>query len=77
MELEPSNMIAKFQELLIGRLIAKYRPPMPIVAIVIPHLRANSLKWSFTGSSQVDFLLETNNHCYYMKTPSGISWKFI
>ncbi|XP_031378085.1 pyruvate kinase 2, cytosolic-like isoform X2 [Punica granatum] len=33
------------------------RPPVPIVAIVIPHLRANSLKWTFTGSSQARQLL--------------------
>ncbi|KAK4749864.1 hypothetical protein SAY87_027313 [Trapa incisa] len=40
-----------------ARLIAKYRPPMPIVAIVVPRLRSNSLRWTFTGSSQARQLL--------------------
>ncbi|KAK1288071.1 hypothetical protein QJS10_CPB19g00046 [Acorus calamus] len=36
-----------------SRLIAKYRPPMPVFAVVVPRLKTNSLKWSFTGTSQV------------------------
>ncbi|CAA6660329.1 unnamed protein product [Spirodela intermedia] len=35
-----------------GRLIAKYRPPMPVLAVVVPRLRSNSLKWSFSGALQ-------------------------
>ncbi|KAK1311139.1 hypothetical protein QJS10_CPA08g01274 [Acorus calamus] len=31
-----------------SRLIAKYRPPMPVFAVVVPRLKTNSLKWSFT-----------------------------
>ncbi|KAF5938115.1 hypothetical protein HYC85_025621 [Camellia sinensis] len=35
-----------------ARLIAKYRPLVPVFAVVIPRLKTNSLKWTFTGSSQ-------------------------
>ncbi|PON34382.1 Pyruvate kinase [Trema orientale] len=34
------------------RLIAKYRPTMPVLAVVIPRLRTNSLRWTFTSSSK-------------------------
>ncbi|KAF2308203.1 hypothetical protein GH714_036763 [Hevea brasiliensis] len=40
-----------------ARLIAKYRPPVPVFAVVIPRLRSNSLKWTFTGSAQARHLL--------------------
>ncbi|KAL6987262.1 pyruvate kinase [Sarracenia purpurea var. burkii] len=40
-----------------ARLIAKYRPSVPVFAIVIPRLTTNSLKWTFTGSSQARQLL--------------------
>ncbi|KAI4319629.1 hypothetical protein MLD38_033208 [Melastoma candidum] len=40
-----------------ARLIAKYRPPMPVVALVIPRLQANSIRWTFTGSQQARQLL--------------------
>ncbi|CAM8931791.1 unnamed protein product [Rhodiola kirilowii] len=33
-----------------ARLIAKYRPTMPVLSVVIPRLRSNQLKWSFTGA---------------------------
>lgn len=35
------------------RLIAKYRPTMPVVSVVIPRLRTNQLKWSFSGAFEV------------------------
>lgn len=35
-----------------ARLIAKYRPTMPVLAVVIPRLTTNWLKWSFTGAFQ-------------------------
>eukprot|EP00252_Welwitschia_mirabilis_P010002 TRINITY_DN2301_c0_g1_i1.p1 TRINITY_DN2301_c0_g1~~TRINITY_DN2301_c0_g1_i1.p1 ORF type:complete len:528 (+),score=104.18 TRINITY_DN2301_c0_g1_i1:113-1696(+) len=35
-----------------ARLIAKYRPTMPVLAVVIPRLTTNSLKWHFTGAFQ-------------------------
>ncbi|OAY40245.1 pyruvate kinase 1, cytosolic isoform X1 [Manihot esculenta] len=40
-----------------ARLIAKYRPPVPVFAVVIPRLRSNSLKWTCTGSAQARQLL--------------------
>ncbi|XP_020212292.1 pyruvate kinase 1, cytosolic isoform X1 [Cajanus cajan] len=33
-----------------ARLIAKYRPTMPVISVVIPHLMTNQLKWSFSGA---------------------------
>ncbi|KAL5709644.1 pyruvate kinase [Ranunculus cassubicifolius] len=33
-----------------ARLIAKYRPAMPVISVVIPRLKTNQLKWSFTGA---------------------------
>ncbi|XP_077213699.1 pyruvate kinase 2, cytosolic-like [Tasmannia lanceolata] len=35
-----------------ARLIAKYRPTVPVLAVVIPRLKTNSLKWTFSGTSQ-------------------------
>ncbi|MFS7947159.1 putative pyruvate kinase [Helianthus anomalus] len=32
-----------------ARLIAKYRPTMPVLSVVIPHLKTNQLRWTFTG----------------------------
>ncbi|KAM0978643.1 hypothetical protein ACFX13_014848 [Malus domestica] len=33
-----------------ARLIAKYRPTMPVLSVVVPRLKTNQLKWSFTGA---------------------------
>ncbi|BAT94570.1 hypothetical protein LR48_Vigan02g179100 [Vigna angularis] len=33
-----------------ARLIAKYRPTMPVISVVVPQLRTNQLKWTFTGA---------------------------
>ncbi|XP_054800038.1 pyruvate kinase 1, cytosolic-like isoform X2 [Prosopis cineraria] len=33
-----------------ARLIAKYRPPMPVLSVVIPQIKTDQLKWSFTGA---------------------------
>ncbi|KAJ6805741.1 pyruvate kinase 1, cytosolic-like [Iris pallida] len=35
-----------------ARLIAKYRPPMPVLAVVIPRLVSDSSKESFSGTTQ-------------------------
>ncbi|XXG39337.1 hypothetical protein AAC387_Pa01g0324 [Persea americana] len=35
-----------------ARLVAKYRPTVPVLAVVIPRLRTTALKWSFSGTSQ-------------------------
>ncbi|KAK1300600.1 hypothetical protein QJS10_CPB13g00817 [Acorus calamus] len=33
-----------------ARLIAKYKPSMPVLSVVIPRLKTNQLRWSFTGA---------------------------
>ncbi|KAI3851852.1 hypothetical protein MKW98_019851 [Papaver atlanticum] len=33
-----------------ARLIAKYRPTMPVISVVVPRLITNQLKWTFTGA---------------------------
>ncbi|KAG7027215.1 Pyruvate kinase 2, cytosolic, partial [Cucurbita argyrosperma subsp. argyrosperma] len=33
-----------------ARLIAKYRPTMPVISVVIPRLQTNQLKWSLSGA---------------------------
>ncbi|KAJ1418881.1 Pyruvate/Phosphoenolpyruvate kinase-like domain superfamily [Sesbania bispinosa] len=33
-----------------ARLIAKYRPTMPVLSVVIPRLMTDQLKWSFSGA---------------------------
>ncbi|GLT75072.1 hypothetical protein SLA2020_468230 [Shorea laevis] len=35
-----------------ARLISKYRPTMPVLSVVIPRLKTNQLKWSFSGASE-------------------------
>ncbi|XP_061340212.1 pyruvate kinase 1, cytosolic-like isoform X2 [Gastrolobium bilobum] len=35
-----------------ARLIAKYRPTMPVLSVVIPRLETNQLKWNFSGAFQ-------------------------
>lgn len=40
------------------RLIAKYRPTMPVLSVVIPRLKTNQLKWSFSGAFEVYTLLD-------------------
>jgi hypothetical protein len=32
-----------------AELVAKYRPPMPILTLVVPHLTSNKLKWKLEG----------------------------
>ncbi|XVE61566.1 hypothetical protein DITRI_Ditri06bG0050800 [Diplodiscus trichospermus] len=36
-----------------ARLIAKYRPTMPVISVVIPRLKTNQLKWSFSGAFEL------------------------
>ncbi|KAL2324911.1 hypothetical protein Fmac_023969 [Flemingia macrophylla] len=33
-----------------ARLIAKYRPTMPVISVVVPQLKTNQLRWTFTGA---------------------------
>ena len=32
-----------------AELVAKYRPPMPIMTMVVPHLVSDGLKWRLEG----------------------------
>jgi pyruvate kinase len=32
-------------------LVAKYRPKMPILTLVVPHLKSSALKWELQGRS--------------------------
>lgn len=32
-----------------AELVAKYRPPMPIMTMVVPHLISDGLKWRLEG----------------------------
>lgn len=33
-----------------ARLLAKYRPTMPVISVVIPRLKTNQLRWTFSGA---------------------------
>lgn len=33
-----------------ARMIAKYRPTMPVLSVIIPRLKTNQLRWTFTGA---------------------------
>lgn len=33
-----------------ARLIAKYRPTMPVISVVVPRLKTNQLRWTFSGA---------------------------
>lgn len=35
------------------RLLAKYRPTMPVISVVVPRLKTNQLKWTFSGAFEV------------------------
>ncbi|XP_045828863.1 pyruvate kinase 1, cytosolic-like [Trifolium pratense] len=35
-----------------ARLLAKYRPTMPVISVVVPQLKTNQLRWTFTGAFQ-------------------------
>lgn len=39
-----------------AQLVAKYRPPMPILTLVVPHVVSTGLKWRLTGTA-------TARHC--------------
>lgn len=32
-----------------AEMVAKYRPPVPILTLVVPHLVSDSLKWKLEG----------------------------
>ncbi|KAK3422186.1 hypothetical protein EUGRSUZ_G02720 [Eucalyptus grandis] len=33
-----------------ARLLAKYRPTMPVISVVVPQLKTNQLRWTFSGA---------------------------
>ncbi|XVE96528.1 hypothetical protein REPUB_Repub02eG0230200 [Reevesia pubescens] len=45
-----------------ARLIAKYRPTMPVLSVVIPRLKTNQLKWSFTGAFEMQLIMPCSSH---------------
>jgi pyruvate kinase len=34
-----------------AQLVAKYRPPMPILTLVVPHVVSSGLKWTLSGAA--------------------------
>uniref|UniRef100_F6HLQ8 Pyruvate kinase n=1 Tax=Vitis vinifera TaxID=29760 RepID=F6HLQ8_VITVI len=52
------------------RLIAKYRPPVPVLAVVIPRLKTNSLKWTLTGTLQARQLLSVRGVHPILSSPN-------
>ncbi|XP_022745004.1 pyruvate kinase 1, cytosolic-like isoform X1 [Durio zibethinus] len=40
-----------------ARLIAKYRPTMPVLSVVIPRLKTNQLRWSFSGAFEMQLIM--------------------
>ncbi|XP_052875262.1 pyruvate kinase 1, cytosolic isoform X1 [Gossypium arboreum] len=45
-----------------ARLIAKYRPTMPVLSVVIPRLKTNQLKWSFSGAFEMQLIMPCSSH---------------
>ncbi|KAL8142983.1 hypothetical protein V2J09_016015 [Rumex salicifolius] len=56
-----------------ARLIAKYRPSVPVLAIVIPRLNSSSLKWSVTSSLQATQLLSVRGVLPILASPEIFS----
>ncbi|XP_078434119.1 pyruvate kinase 2, cytosolic-like [Wolffia australiana] len=56
-----------------ARLIAKYRPTMPVLAVVVPRLRSNSLKWSFSGAMQARQCLVVRGVYPVLASPSMVT----
>lgn len=55
------------------RLIAKYRPPVPVLAVVIPRLKTNSLKWTLTGTLQARQLLSVRGVHPILSSPNVVT----
>ncbi|MQL83674.1 hypothetical protein Taro_016158 [Colocasia esculenta] len=56
-----------------AKLVAKYRPPMPILAVVVPRLRVNSMKWSFSGTLQARQCLAVRGVYPILSSPNADS----
>lgn len=53
-----------------AELVAKYRPPVPILTLVVPHLVADGLKWKLEGRSIARQCLITRGLMPFLAAPS-------
>lgn len=53
-----------------AQLVAKYRPPMPIVTLVVPRLVSDSLHWRLEGRHNARQVMLTRNVLPMLATPS-------
>jgi len=53
-----------------AELVAKYRPPVPILTLVVPHLVADGLKWRLEGRSIARQCLITRGLMPFLAAPS-------
>ncbi|XP_010269337.1 PREDICTED: pyruvate kinase 2, cytosolic-like [Nelumbo nucifera] len=56
-----------------ARLVAKYRPSVPVFSIVVPRLRTNSLKWTLSGTSQARQLLAVRGVYPILASPNVVT----
>eukprot|EP00210_Caulerpa_lentillifera_P001440 g1382.t1 len=53
-----------------ARILSKYRPPVPVLAVVFPKLQSTGLKWKFSGESEARHLLVCRNCIPILADPS-------
>eukprot|EP00210_Caulerpa_lentillifera_P008549 g8154.t2 len=53
-----------------ARILSKYRPPVPILAVVFPKLQSTGIKWKFSGESSARQLLICRNCIPILADPS-------
>ncbi|KAL8109952.1 hypothetical protein AgCh_025887 [Apium graveolens] len=56
-----------------ARLIAKYRPTIPNLSVVIPRLKTNQLRWSFSGAFEAESTGATNEYVLKVALDHGKS----
>lgn len=54
-----------------AELVAKYRPPTPILTLVVPHLVSDSLKWKLEGRSYARQCLVSRGLLPFLATPNS------
>ncbi|KAF5827684.1 cytosolic pyruvate kinase [Dunaliella salina] len=54
-----------------AELVAKYRPPMPILTLVVPHLTSNKLKWKLEGRSYTRQCMVNRGLLPFLATPAA------
>uniref|UniRef100_A0A7S0RHC8 Pyruvate kinase n=1 Tax=Chlamydomonas leiostraca TaxID=1034604 RepID=A0A7S0RHC8_9CHLO len=54
-----------------AELVAKYRPPMPILTLVVPHLVNDGLKWQLEGRSYARQCLVSRGLLPFLATPNS------